>query len=56
MNYGPNQQPAVKVTIEYDCRNKRNSKTFDDVYAGRRFYTSKFKAGKNPTIKVKKGE
>ena len=44
-----NRQPPVAV--EYDCRGKRETKTFTDAYAARRFYVAKLNAGKNPTVK-----
>lgn len=39
------------VVVEYDCRGRRATKQFDDAYAARRFYTQKFKQGKNPVVK-----
>lgn len=48
-NYGPNQQTAA-VTVEYDCRGQRKTKTFDNVYAAKSFYVSKMKDGRNPKI------
>ena len=39
------------VVVEYDCRGRRATKQFDDAYAARRFYASKFKSGKNPVVK-----
>jgi len=46
----PVNTPKPAVTIEYDCRGERTTKTFKCAYAGRRFYTSKFKSGHNPHI------
>ena len=44
-----NRMPAVRV--EYDPNGQRTTKHFDDAYEARRFYATKFKAGKNPTVK-----
>jgi hypothetical protein len=46
--------PPVKIVIEYDSRGQRESKAFTDHYKARRFYASKFKQGKNPTVKQDK--
>lgn len=43
-------QGKVKVSVTYDCRGKRATKTFDDSYAARRFYAAKLKEGKNPNV------
>lgn len=40
--------PPKSVTVEYDCRGRREQKTFTDVFKARSFYTQKFKAGLNP--------
>ncbi len=38
------------VTIEYDCRDKRSSKTFDSPYTAKSFYVFKFRDGKHPAV------
>lgn len=38
------------VIVEYDSRNDRKQRRFDDAYAARRFYAAKMKADKHPTI------
>jgi len=43
-----NRSPTV--TVEYDCRGKRVTKTFDDAYAAKQFYIEKYKAGRNPKV------
>lgn len=53
-NYGPNRPPSMTITIHYDCRGARKSKSFSDPYEARRFYKSKFIAGKNPELKAQK--
>lgn len=42
--------PTPDVTVEYDSRGKRTTKTFSCMYAARRFYTAKAKSGHNPKI------
>ena len=45
-----NRMPRVEV--EYDCRGKRKTREFgDDVFAARRFWIAKDRAGKNPKVK-----
>ena len=44
------QTPCPTFHIEYDKHNRRAIKVFNDYYEGRRFYTAKFKAGRNPKI------
>jgi hypothetical protein len=44
-----NRMPTV--VIEYDCRNTRVSRKFDDPRVARRFYAAKLKAGKHPKVK-----
>ena len=40
------------VAVEYDCKGKRKTKECgQDVYAAKRFYQLKLKAGKHPCIK-----
>lgn len=39
-----------EVTIEYTSRNKRVTKHFTDAYAGRRFFATKLKDGKEPKV------
>ncbi len=47
--------PPEPITIEFDGRSgKRSTKTFADHYEARRFYASKFKAGKKPRVKSAK--
>lgn len=50
---GPLNTPKQSVSVEYDYRKRRVSKTFTDAYAARRFFVAKLNAGKNP--KVTKG-
>ena len=38
------------VTLEYDCRGKRVTKTLPNAYAARQFYAAKFRAGKHPAV------
>lgn len=42
--------PSTPVTVEYDCRGRRQAKTFDDAYEARCFYAAKFRAGKRPRV------
>jgi hypothetical protein len=42
--------PPVQIIVEYDSRGSRASKTFTDHYEARRFYASKLKAGKHPSV------
>jgi DNA invertase Pin-like site-specific DNA recombinase len=42
--------PPSAVTVEYDGTNRRVAQTFDDLYAARRFYVAKDKAGKHPRV------
>jgi hypothetical protein len=42
--------PNEPIEIHYDRRGTRAIKTFTNLYASRRFYMAKDKAGKNPTI------
>lgn len=42
---------VVSLTVEYTTPSgQRKSKAFNDAYAARRFYASKFKAGCNPKL------
>lgn len=41
-------EAEVLAIVEYDSNGKRATKEFDDLYASRRFYTAKDKAGCNP--------
>ena len=43
----PPEAPS-EVTVEYDSRGRRESKTFDDPNEARQFYGAKFRAGKRP--------
>ncbi len=43
--------PVEPVTIEYDARGKRVTRTFTDHYEARRFYAAKYKAGKRPKVR-----
>ena len=38
------------VSVEYDSRGKRATKTFDDANVAKRFYAAKLKDGKNPAV------
>lgn len=40
-----------RVTVEYDCRGERKTKTFDDAFEARRFWIAKDRDGKNPRVK-----
>jgi len=40
----------ARVTVEYDCRGNRETKTFDSAFKARSFYAAKFKLGRNPKI------
>jgi len=42
------------VVIEYDCRDTRKMKRFENPFEARRFWIAKDKAGKNP--RVRKGD
>ncbi len=39
-----------EVTVEYDKNGKRVTKHFACAFEARRFYASKLKAGKNPSV------
>lgn len=41
---------VAAVTVEYDAKGQRVRKEFTDVFASRRFYLAKSKAGANPKI------
>lgn len=41
------------VTIEYDARGKRVTKTLPNSYAARQFYAAKYRAGRNPAVVYK---
>jgi hypothetical protein len=43
--------PAEPVTIDYDLRGKRASRTFPNGWSARRFYIQKFKTGKHPKVR-----
>ncbi|MEQ8791770.1 MAG: hypothetical protein RIC55_36240 [Pirellulaceae bacterium] len=45
-----------RVTVEYDCRGTRKTKTFDNPYEARRFYTTKDRQGKHPKVVSKSYE
>ncbi len=45
----PPEAPS-EVTVEYDSRGRRESKTFDDPNKARQFYGAKFRAGKRPRV------
>jgi hypothetical protein len=47
----PINTPTPPVTVEYDSRGSRATKTFTDAYAARRFYVAKDKSGKRPIVK-----
>jgi hypothetical protein len=49
MMFPMNRKP-LPVTVEYDKRGKRVSRTFADAYAARRFFSAKAKAGKRPRV------
>lgn len=38
------------VTIEYDSRGQRVTRTFPDAISARRFYAAKLRAGKAPRL------
>jgi hypothetical protein len=40
----------VAVFVSYLAHGKRKSKRFDDLYAARRFYAQKLKAGAEPRV------
>jgi hypothetical protein len=42
--------PPQSIVVEYDSRSHRVQKVFIDHYLARRFYASKLKAGKHPTV------
>lgn len=42
------RSPAVD--IEYDCRGTRIRKHFADAHSAKRFFTTKFKLGRNPSV------
>lgn len=49
----PNCRGAIKVTVEYDGKNGRETRTFTGAKAGyqaRSFYSKQFKAGANPKV------
>jgi hypothetical protein len=46
--------PPVRIIVEYDARGIRQSRTFTNHYEARRFYASKLKQGKNPSVKQDK--
>lgn len=46
----PNSLPLPAVSIEYDARGKRTTKSFDDAYKARSFYAQKMKEGKQPAV------
>lgn len=44
-------RPATPgCSVQYDKNGQRVTKAFADVYAARRFYVEKLKAGKNPKV------
>lgn len=47
----PMDRSYPPLIVEYDCRGKRESKTFTDVFESRRFYVAMFKAGRNPSVR-----
>lgn len=44
-----NRQPLT-VTVEYDAKGQRVSKTFPDMYAARRWFTKMYIQQRNPSI------
>lgn len=42
--------PVEPIAVEYDSRGKRVRKEFTDHFEARRFYATKFKAGRNPRV------
>ncbi len=46
----PADHEHTPVSIEYDCYGGRRSKAFNDPYKAKRFYVSKFKSGRKPTV------
>ena len=46
----PCNTPHHPVTVEYDSRSGRASRTFASPYAARRFYVAKFRANRNPKV------
>ena len=40
------------VTVEYDRHSNRVSRTFENPWEARHFYTAKFKADKHPRVKA----
>lgn len=46
----PMNRKTPPVTVEYDTRGKRTTRTFTDAYAARQFYCAKAKAGKRPRV------
>ena len=42
--------PPPRIAVEYDGRKGRDVRTFKDLYAARRFYAAKYRAGKNPKV------
>ncbi|KKN70621.1 hypothetical protein LCGC14_0428940 [marine sediment metagenome] len=47
----PADHKHTPVSVEYDCQGGRRSRTFDYPHKAKRFYVSKSRLGKNPTIK-----
>jgi hypothetical protein len=55
MTNQPMQWPTLKITVFYDKNGTRASKVFENQdFEARRFYTQKFRDGKNPKLKVEK--
>jgi hypothetical protein len=47
-------KPKQDIVVVYDCKGKLKSKEFTDMFAARRFFTAKDKAGCNPTLQITK--
>lgn len=48
----PTNTPKANIGVEYDCKGERRVKCFwQDHFKAKVFYVSKFKAGKNPTVR-----
>lgn len=45
-----NRTAAVKVEYDYGTKGERRTKEFEDAHEGKRFFTAKDKAGKNPKV------
>lgn len=45
-----NRTAAVKVEYDYGTKGERRIKEFEDAHEGKKFFTAKDKAGKNPKV------